>query len=83
MADGGSAAYPDIRQENSMTIAFQVPDMTCGHCVRAITQAVAEAAPGAHVTVDLESHRVTVSGADQADKVEAAIRAAGYAPARA
>jgi copper chaperone len=65
-----------------MSIEFQVPDMTCGHCVKTITGAVNQAAPGATVTVDLPSHRVTVTGAGQAEKIEAAIREAGYAPSR-
>ncbi|CAB3631480.1 heavy-metal-associated domain-containing protein [Achromobacter sp. SIMBA_011] len=65
-----------------MSIEFQVPDMTCGHCVKTITGAVTAAAPGASVAVDLPAHRVTVTGTDQADKVEAAIRDAGYEPQR-
>ncbi|CAB3670404.1 MAG: heavy-metal-associated domain-containing protein [Achromobacter pulmonis] len=65
-----------------MSIEFNVPDMTCGHCVKTITGAVTAAAPGASVAVDLPTHRVTVSGTDQADKVEAAIRDAGYEPQR-
>jgi len=68
--------------EKTMSIAFQVPDMTCGHCVKTITGAVNEAVPGAVVAVDLPTHRVTITGTDQADKVEAAIREAGYEPAR-
>ena len=47
--------------ENSMSIEFQVPDMTCGHCVKTITGAVNAAAPGATVAVDLPSHRAAVS----------------------
>ena len=65
-----------------MSIEFQVLDMTCGHCVKTITGAVMAAAPGASVAVDLPTHRVTISGTDQADKVEAAIRDAGYEPQR-
>ncbi|MFY3135960.1 heavy-metal-associated domain-containing protein [Achromobacter xylosoxidans] len=65
-----------------MSIEFQVLDMTCGHCVKTITGAVTAAAPGASVAVDLPTHRVTVNGTDQADKVEAAIRDAGYEPQR-
>lgn len=64
-----------------MSIEFQVPDMTCGHCVKTITGAVTRAVPGAAVAVDLASHRVTVTGTDQADKIAAAIREAGYEPA--
>ena len=65
-----------------MSIAFQVPDMTCGHCVKTITSAVNQAFPDAVVAVDLPAHRVTVTGTDQADKLEAAIRDAGYEPSR-
>ena len=65
-----------------MSIEFQVPDMTCGHCVKTITGAVTAAVPGSAVVTDLATHRVTVTGTDQADKVEAAIRDAGYEPAR-
>ncbi|CAB3640942.1 MULTISPECIES: heavy-metal-associated domain-containing protein [Achromobacter] len=63
-----------------MSIEFQVADMTCGHCAKTITAAVAQAAPGATVTIDLPTHRVTVTGADDADKIEDAIRDAGYQP---
>ena len=65
-----------------MSIEFQVPDMTCGHCVKTITGAVSQADPDATVAVDLPSHRVTVAGTDQADKIENAIRDAGYTPSR-
>lgn len=68
--------------EKTMSIAFQVPDMTCGHCVKTITGAVNDAVPGAVVVADLPTHRVTITGTDQADKVEAAIRDAGYEPSR-
>ena len=63
-----------------MSIEFQVADMTCGHCAKTITAAVNQAAPGATVAIDLPTHRVTVTGADDADKIEDAIRDAGYQP---
>ncbi|MGB3435255.1 heavy-metal-associated domain-containing protein [Achromobacter sp.] len=63
-----------------MSIEFQVADMTCGHCAKTITAAVNQAAPGATVTIDLPTHRVTVTGADDADRIEDAIRDAGYQP---
>lgn len=65
-----------------MSIEFQVLDMTCGHCVKTITGAVTAVAPGASVAVDLPTHRVIIKGTDQADKIEAAIRDAGYEPQR-
>lgn len=62
-------------------IAFEVNDMSCGHCVGAITQAVKDADPGATVEIDLASHRVQIQ-ADAADAMALAdaIREAGYTP---
>ena len=57
---------------------FYVEDMTCGHCERAVREALAENLPGATVTVDLSSHCVRVEG--DAEKAQAAIREAGYTP---
>ncbi len=65
-----------------MTIELQVPDMTCGHCVKTITRVVEETTPGAQVAFDLPTHRVTVTGTDQGEKLESAIREAGYSPTR-
>jgi copper chaperone len=57
---------------------FYVEDMTCGHCERAVREALAEQLPGASVSVDLAKHQVRVEGdASQADH---AIREAGYTP---
>ncbi|MBW8322787.1 MAG: heavy-metal-associated domain-containing protein, partial [Rhizobium sp.] len=38
----------------SVTQLFQVEDMTCGHCEKAITKALNEALPGAVVRIDLK-----------------------------
>lgn len=59
-------------------ITLRVEDMTCGHCVKAITKAVTEAAPGAQVSADTASKIVRISNAPDRAKVEAAIREAGY-----
>ena len=61
-----------------MSIQFNVPDMTCGHCVSTITKAVQQAVPGASVATDLAAHRVTVDGASDAEVVRRAIVEAGY-----
>jgi len=66
-----------------MTLQYQVPDMTCGHCVKTITGAVTTAVPGATVEADVASHRVTVDGTNDRNAVEAAIRDAGYSPTAA
>ena len=62
-------------------IAFEVQDMTCGHCARAITQAVQAADPGAQVQIDLVAHRVAIEPAQAAAAALGdAIRGAGFTP---
>jgi copper chaperone len=61
-------------------IRLKVEDMTCGHCAGAVTRAVEGAVPGAKVSADPASKLVTVTGAGDRAKVEAAISAAGYTP---
>lgn len=63
-------------------IEFQVNDMTCGHCVKAITQAVADVDAAAKVDIDLPTHRVRIKGSDHAEAMQAAIVEAGYTPVR-
>ena len=63
-------------------IEFQVNDMTCGHCVGAITKAVAEVDAAAQVEIDLPTHRVRITGTEASAELEAAIREAGYTPQR-
>lgn len=41
---------------------FEVSGMTCGHCTRAVTDAVRRVDPQATVDVDLPTGRVTVQG---------------------
>ncbi|OWU82954.1 heavy metal transporter [Oceanicola sp. 22II-s10i] len=60
--------------------SFHVPDMSCGHCEKALRSAFATAMPGADVTIDLASHDLTVAG--DAALAEATIRDAGYTPER-
>jgi copper chaperone len=62
-------------------VAFQVNDMTCGHCVSSITKAVKAADKDAKVEIDLASHRVQVEPATaDADELADAIKEAGYTP---
>jgi copper chaperone len=62
-------------------IAFEVNDMTCGHCVRAITEAVKAADGQADVHIDLARHRVEIEpGAADAAVLADVIREAGYTP---
>ena len=67
--------------ETGSVWAFEVPDMSCGHCVGSIQKALALADPQARVQVDLQSHRVEVQGGIlDGPAIEAAIRQAGYSP---
>jgi copper chaperone len=62
-------------------ITFEVNDMTCGHCVGAITGALKAIDPEAAIRVDLATHRVQVGPVRAgAEAVAAAIRDAGYTP---
>lgn len=65
------------------TLAFTVADMTCGHCVKAITAAVLAAYPAARVEIDLPTKRVLVENAGDRAAVAAVIEAEGYSPADA
>lgn len=64
-----------------MTV-FQVNDMTCGHCVGAITKALKAVDKDAIVQIDLPAHRVQVdSGIAGVAEFSDAIKDAGYTPA--
>lgn len=52
---------------------FSVEGMTCGHCVRAVTQAVQSQDPAASVKVDLAAKEVGVDSRLSAEQVIAAI----------
>ena len=60
---------------------FEVKDMTCGHCVTAVTKAVNAVAPGADIQIDLAAHRLTVGpSVVDAAQLRIAIMEAGYTP---
>lgn len=62
-------------------ISFQVNDMTCGHCISRITQAVKAVDSNATVQIDLATRRVEIEAAKAAAVALAhAIKAAGYTP---
>ena len=62
-------------------IAFEVNDMTCGHCVSTITKAVRAIDKGAILNIDLSKHRVTIDPTEaDAQELSDAIREAGYTP---
>jgi len=62
-------------------LTFRVDDMSCGHCVRAIKQAVRALDAEAKVDVDLSRHLVRVhDSALDAPGVRQALQRAGYSP---
>lgn len=62
-------------------IAFEVNDMSCGHCVSSITKAVQAVDPQARVDIDLASRRVQIAPAQaDAERLGNAIREAGFTP---
>ncbi|MBT9456477.1 MAG: heavy-metal-associated domain-containing protein [Burkholderiaceae bacterium] len=62
-------------------ITFEVNDMSCGHCVGAITKALQAVDAGARVQIDLATHRVQIEPATaDAAQLGEAIAEAGYTP---
>lgn len=66
--------------EANREAVFNVPDMSCQHCVATISKALASEMPGVPVAIDLARHEVRVAG--DAARAEHVIREAGYEPAR-
>lgn len=62
---------------------FQVPDLSCGHCVAAVTRALQALHPLVQVQADPATKRVEVLAppALSAEQLAAALREAGYPPA--
>ncbi|ALI00649.1 copper chaperone [Pseudomonas sp. FW306-02-F02-AA] len=58
---------------------FNVQGMSCGHCVRAITEALQAKDPAASVRVDLAAKEVGVESALSAEQVISLISEEGYA----
>ena len=60
---------------------FQIPNMSCGHCVRAITEAVQALDPAAKVQTDVAKRQVQVDSSAQREALVQQLTHAGYAPA--
>ena len=61
-------------------IQFNIPQMSCGHCVHAVTQAVHDVDPDAKVDVDLASKHVNIDTNADRTKIVDALVEAGYEP---
>ena len=61
-----------------MQHTFNVQGMTCGHCERAVTNAVQQVDSQATVQIDRPQGKVVVDSAQPANAIAAAIAAEGY-----
>jgi copper chaperone len=57
---------------------FNVQGMTCGHCERAVTQAVKQVDPQAEVKIDRASGKVEVQSTQPRENLAKAIAEEGY-----
>lgn len=61
-----------------MNQTFDVQGMTCGHCERAVTQAVKSVDPAAEVKIDRASGKVEVQTTQPREELARAIAEEGY-----
>ena len=61
-------------------IELTLPTMTCGHCVRTVTETVQHVDASARLQVDLPLHRVQIESNQPEGAFVAALSAAGYTP---
>jgi copper chaperone len=57
---------------------LNVQGMTCGHCEKAVTQAIHTLDPSAKVTIDRDHHLVDIWTELPREKLQAAITDEGY-----
>ena len=62
-------------------IELTLPTMTCGHCVRTVTQTVQRIDPSASVTIDLPTHKLQIQSLLPAQAFVPPLAEEGYAPA--
>lgn len=61
-----------------MTQTFTVTGMTCGHCEKAVTQAIKTLDPQAQVRIDRQQNQVNVESAQPREAIAQAIAEEGY-----
>lgn len=62
-------------------IELTLPTMTCGHCVKTVTQTVQRVDAHAKLEIELPEHRVRIESTRPADEFKRALADQGYAPA--
>jgi copper chaperone len=61
-----------------MNQTFTVLGMTCGHCEKAVSRAIAQVDPRAEVKIDRSANRVEVASNQDRDVLVKAIAEEGY-----
>ena len=61
-----------------MNQILEVRGMTCGHCEKAVTQAIKTLDPQAQVRIDRQQNKVEVDSAQPRDAIAQAIAEEGY-----
>jgi copper chaperone len=67
--------------KRSSLIQFNIPSISCNHCVRAVTEAVQSVDPQATVNVELDAKQVKVESQAPREELVHALVDAGYPPA--
>ena len=60
-------------------IELTLPTMTCGHCVKTVTQTVQRVDAAARLAVELPQHRVRIDSTLGAEAFKKALAEEGYA----
>ena len=61
-----------------MMYEFDIPDMSCGHCVSTISKAIKTADPDAVANIDLMKRKATVDSKVASTVFRVALEEAGY-----
>jgi copper chaperone len=69
---------PTSDSRRDIMLELKVAGMTCSHCEAAVTRAVRSVDPGAAVSVDRASGRVSVGSVADPRAMQAAIEREGY-----
>ncbi len=59
---------------------FHIEDMTCGGCVRGVTRAIHTVDPQAIINADPPTRKLEVTTSASQEKIEEALRDAGFPP---
>lgn len=64
-------------------LTLSIPAISCGHCARAVTDAILELDPQAKVQVDIDQKTATIDTRAEPAAITARLTEEGYPPAAA